>query len=199
MRRWLSFFASLALLNLADGFMTSTEEKEIEVIPNPYDEKACFSNLDGFLEPYYLLTKPLPTQPDTFQELSYAKVLSVPVPVYRMKQPARISESQLEFQLVLVKELSSAGKSSIHAVSVDLEVAKDSWFPGYYWSPLVMHCPEDNDYQHVGWKFTSLDQRAELPDFYALMVHIDERAKQGVEIRIGGLKAPGWMAARYTI
>jgi hypothetical protein len=69
MRRWLSFFASLALLNLANGFMTSTEEKEFEVIPNPHDDNVCFSDLDGFLEPYYLLTKPLPTQPDTWTTL----------------------------------------------------------------------------------------------------------------------------------
>jgi hypothetical protein len=203
MRPSLSFLLALALLSLANGFMTaaSAEEKEFEVIPNPHCENVCFSNLDGFLEPYYLLTNPLPTQPETFQELSYAKVMSVPVPVYRMKQPARLSEQQLEFQMVLVRDLSTAGKSNIHEVSVDFEKAKDSWFPGYYWSPLVLYCSEANEYQHVGWKFTSLldkQQRdADLPShFYALMVQMDDREKQALGIRIVGFRAPAWMAAK---
>jgi hypothetical protein len=206
MRYWLiCIIAALVLhLNLVHGFLTSTEqEKEFEVIPNPHSSdknNVCFSNnLDGFLEPYYLLTKPLPTQPDTFQDLSYAKVMTVPVPLYRMKQPARVSHNELEFQLVLVRELSSTGKSNIHAVTVELELAKDSWFPGYYWSPLVMACPETNDLQHVGWKFTALvedSQNNDLPHFYALMVRIDDREKKGVQISIGGVRAPGWMAAQ---
>lgn len=199
MHHRISFIVSLALFNLANGLLASPEEKEFEVIPNPYDtDTTCFPNLDGFLEPYYLLTKPLLTQPDTFQELSYAKIMSVPVPVYRMQQPARISEKQLEFQLVLVKDLSSSSKASIQAVPVDFEIAKDSWFPGYYWSPLVMSCGS-NGVQHVGWKFTALDKHAELPHFFALMVHIDDRSKQEIEIRIGGFKAPGWMARQITM
>ena len=186
----------------ANGLIVSSEEKEFEVIPNPHDDSSnsCASNLDGIFEPYYLLTKPIPTQPDTFQELGHTKIFSVSVPVYRMKQPARISERQLEFQLILVSELSASGKSTIQPVEVDMEVAKDSWFPGYYWSPLVMHCPENmNKYQHVGWKFTALNpEAADRPHFYALMVHIEEKEKQAIEIRIGGFRAPGWMANKVT-
>jgi hypothetical protein len=195
---WLICIAALVHLNLVHGFLTSTEqEKEFEVIPNPHSDKnVCFSNLDGFLEPCYLLTKPLSTQPDTFQDLSYAKVMTVPVPLYRMKQPARLSHKEFEFQLVLVRELSSTGKSNIHAVTVDFEHAKDSWFPGYYWSPLVMACPETNDFQHVGWKFTALDSQNDLPHFYALMVQMDDRKKKVLQISIGGVRAPGWMAAQ---
>ena len=206
MNRFLFLIVSLVLLASAvDALLASTEEQEFEVIPNPYqehnnDEDVCFSNLDNFLEPYHLLTKPLQTQPDTFQELSYAKVLTVPVPIYRMKQPARLSPRQLEFQLVLVRDLSSTGKASnIQAVTVDPAASHDSWFPGYYWSPLALYCPESNDYQHVGWKFTALDDAAELPHFYALMIQMDDRSKEGVQIRIGGFKAPGWIAARVTL
>ena len=81
--RYLLFL--VAWIGLVDGLLKSPEEKEFDVISNPHQQQSsdvmCFSNLDGFLEPYHLLTVPLPTQPDTFQELTYAKVMSVPVPV----------------------------------------------------------------------------------------------------------------------
>lgn len=170
----------------------SLEEKEIEVIPNPHGGSACAARrLDGFLEPYHLITKPITTQPDTFQELEFRKIMSVPIPVYRMKQPARLSEAQLEFQLVLVKDLAKAGRALIHESPVAKERAMDSWYPGYYWTPLVMTCTE-GAWQHVGWKFTSVNENQGLPYFYALMVNIGEdETTQGV--RVGGFKAPGWM------
>lgn len=131
------------------------------------------------------------TQPDTFQELDFRKVLTVPISVYRMKQPACLSEAQLEFQLVFVKDLAKAGKASIHEAPVEKERAMDSWFSGYYWTPLVMTCTA-GAWQHVGWKFTALNEGEGLQQFYALMVSIDEEEKtEGVQI--GGFKAPGWM------
>ena len=55
---------------------------------------------------------------------------------------------------------------------------------------------------NVGWKFTAVPERYQqhdginnkqnLPHFYALMVQLDEtKTKEGV--RVGGFKAPGWM------
>jgi hypothetical protein len=171
----------------------SVDEQEVEVIPNPHDAACQSRRLDGFLEPAHLLIKPLPTQKDTFQELVYHNVLTVPVPVYRMKQPERISSSELQFQLILVKDLAKSGKALIHESPVEPEKAMDSWFLGYYWTPLLMSCG-DESWQHVGWKFTALrpDQSESLNEFYALMVQIDEQESvQG--IRIGGFKAAGWM------
>jgi hypothetical protein len=173
----------------------SVEEQEVEVIPNPHDAACKSRRLDGFLEPAHLIIKPLPTQKDTFQELVYLKVLTVPVPVYRMKQPERLSSSQFQFQLILVKDLAKPGKALIHESPVEPERAMDSWFLGYYWTPLLTSCG-DKSWQHVGWKFTALrpDQSESLTEFFALMVQIDEQ-KSVEGIRIGGFKAPGWMVA----
>lgn len=130
----LSFrFLLLALLLInVESLFNSVEEKEIEVIPNPHDPydavKSCPTRLDWLLEPYNLITKPLTTQADTFHGLTYAKVLTVPVPVYSMKQPARISSSEFQFQLVLVNQVSTAATSFLHEIPIDLKVAKDSWF-----------------------------------------------------------------------
>jgi hypothetical protein len=188
------FFAVLLVFLPFATSLLSLEEIEIEVIPNPHAQACASRRLDGLWEPYHLITKPLPTQEDTFRELVYRKVLTVPVPVYRFKQPARLSPSQLEFQIVLVKDLSHAARAVIHESPVELERAMDSWFLGYFWTPLVMSCG-DEDWQHVGWKFTALeDNHALSPQhFYALMVNMDEKDESTQGIRIGGFKAPGWM------
>jgi hypothetical protein len=210
----------LLLTSSVESLFHATEEKEIEVIPNPYDSskaaESCTTtgtSLDGLLEPYQLLTKPIQTQADTFQSLDYVTVLTVPVPVYTMKQPARLSAGQLEFQLVLVQQIaSSAAMESLHEVPVDPAAAKDSWFPGYTWAPLVMTCnsnsnSDNNDtdidtdtgYQHVGWKFTATAEdsastsSSSLPFFYALMVHVEKKESVTQAVRLGGFKAPGWM------
>ncbi|CAB9501253.1 expressed unknown protein [Seminavis robusta] len=193
----------LLLLTTSDGFLVSVaDEQDIEVVSNPHSPDTCVAGafLDALLEPYHLIVKPMLTQMDTFQELSYAKVLTVPVPIYTMKQPARLSAAQLQFQLVLVKDVSAGTLNLIYEVPVPMEQAKDSWFPGYYWTPIIMGCSKDQGYNHVGWKFTKLEQNNSendihhdmLPHFYALMVKVDNKEKtEG--LRVGGFKAPGWM------
>jgi hypothetical protein len=156
--------------------------------------------------PDHLITKPVTTQADTFQGLSYAKVLTVPVPVYSMKQPARISAGELQFQLVLVNQVSTASASFLHEIPVDPNDAKDSWFPGYAWAPLVMTCGGGGGdssetapgYQHVGWKFTALTSESAMPSFYALMVQFDKKNEIAEGVRLGGFKAPGWMVTGIT-
>lgn len=190
----------------------SSEEEEIDVIPNPFqNQTTCATMVDFFVESQYLLTKPLVTQKDTFQDLGYAKIMNVPVPVYRMKQPERIAKAQLEFELILVQELSEYGLSSIREVPVNFEQAKDSWFPGYFWSPLVMDCPgekvvqvegeisHESASQHVGWKFEAWGYKREdpsaVPHFYALMVRTETKKKLLEErVYLAGFKAPGWMS-----
>lgn len=214
-----------------DAFLVSTaEDQDIEVIANPHQQAndngggTCFAGstragtgmmLDKLLEPYQLIVTPMITQPDSLQEMSYAKILTVPVPVYKMKQPTRISAAELEFQMVLVKGLGGGAPASrrIQEVPYPMEQAMDSWFLGYYWTPLVMSCDggdDDDDgehWQHVGWKFTAVPQnlvaddpnndnnkkkKGKLPHFYALMVQMDE-TKSREDVRVGGFKAPGWM------
>lgn len=185
------FLAILLLLDYSSAFRT-LNEKEIEVVPNPHGHACTSRRLEGFLEPYHLLTKPLATQDDTFRELVYRKVFSVPIPVYRMKQPLRLSALQLEFQLVLVKDLAHGAKALIRETPVEQERAVDSWFTGYYWTPLAMQCA-DEGWQHVGWKFTALQDNHGLPQFYALMVNIAEEEESTQGILVGGFKAAGWM------
>jgi hypothetical protein len=208
-------FLVFVLLSLvtssSNGFLVSVaDDQEIEIVANPHSEDNVCSGsalLDRLLEPYQLIIKPVMTQADTFQELSYAKVLTVPVPVYTMKQPERLSVRQLEFQLVLVKGLAAGTANLLQEVPVPMEQAVDSWFPGYYWTPIIMACGgNDNNFQHVGWKFTVIDKEDTttsnsnnnnnnntlLPHFYALMVQMNRKEKtQG--LRIGGFRAPGWM------
>lgn len=200
-------------------------EPDVEVITNPHDKRdfdgsGCHQPVSTtmtqqLLEPYYLITVPMITQPDTFQEVTEVKIMSVSVPVYRMKQPARLSSAQHSFQLILVKELGHGAAPLVQEVPVDMRYAKDSWFPGFYWTPIVIptmsSSSECNDidqqqqqqWQHVGWKFTSLgggdntnnDNSGGFTHFYALMVNVEEKEqKQG--IRVGGFQAPGWMVAR---
>jgi hypothetical protein len=184
------------LASFSDAFMVSVaEEQELEVISNPHSQPAtgCGARVDTLLQPNQLILHPMVTQADTFQELIYAKVLTVPVPVYSMKQPARLSAAELPFHLVLVQELGSRPSHPIQTVPVPMEQARDSWFPGYFWAPLVMQCGE-NHWQHVGWKFTSLSEDSRYSHFYALMVQLD--TKQTTQaLRIGGFQAPGWMVA----
>ena len=188
-------------VHAVDSLLIKPDEKDFQVVPNPHQDEVCFPNLDGFLEPHHLIMTPMTTQPDTFQEVVYAKIMSIPVPVYRMKQPTRISAAQLEFSLILVKDLSLTGQKNIQVIEMDdLETQKDSWFPGYYWNPIALHCPGDNQVQHVGWKFTALDpnnnNNNNLPHFYALMIKMKNQKHEGSAISLAGMRAPGWIMTK---
>ena len=184
---------SFVLVLQSSAFLSSLEEKEIEVISNPHvrdhQETSCGASLQLLLQPHLLLLKPKIPQQDTFQDITFAKVLTVPVPVYRMKQSYRISVDELEFSIVLVRDL--ATHVNIYETPVDSDRARDSWFVGTMWTPIVYKCP--HSVQHVGWKFTSVNG-AESDSFYALVVHITKRESNNL-IQIGTLQAPGWMAA----
>ena len=113
------------------------------------------------------------TQVDTFQEITYAKVLSVSVPIYRMKQPHRLSSAEYGFSLVLVRDL--ATHVNVLETPVKREQALDSWFVGYMWAPIVYRCSNNSDL-HIGWKFTN-DSGNEF--FYALIIDMNKRQKTG--------------------
>ena len=161
----------------------------------------CKPHLETLIDPRHLIVQTMQVQADTFLEMTEAKVFSVPIPVYRMKQPSRLSEAELEFQMVLVKDLNKYGTGIVTSVPVEMEKAADSWFPGYFWSPLVMQCGPDSDVsQHVGWKFERLARNATLtlPHFYAVLVEVTKKERTNTVaagVYVGGFQAPGWMAS----
>lgn len=174
----LRFVLAVILLAPTCALLRSLEEKEIDVIPNPHDDAnqevtSCSASLQLLMQPHYLITKPMTTQVDTFQEITHAKVLSVSVPIYRMKQPHRLSSAEYGFSLVLVRDL--ATHVNVHETPVKREQALDSWFVGYMWAPIVYRCSNNSDL-HIGWKFTN-DSGNEF--FYALLVDINKRQKTG--------------------
>lgn len=189
----LRFFVTFLLLLQASAFLPSLEKNEIEVIPNPHvtqQDMACITALQHLLQPYLLLTKsPIITHDDTFQDITFAKVLTYPVPIYHMKQPYRLSTNELDFSMVLVRDL--ATHVNVHETPVDPEKARDSWFVGTMWTPIVYKCA--SSVQHVGWKFTNVNGD-DSNSFYALLVNVNKRKTDSM-IQIGSLQAPGWMAA----
>jgi hypothetical protein len=171
---------SVLLLAPTRALLRSLEEKEIDVVPNPHDDAnqevvSCSASLQLLMQPHYLMTKPMTTQVDTFQEITYAKVLSVPVPIYRMKQPSRLSSAEYGFSLVLVRDL--ATHMNVYETPVERERAVDSWFVGFMWTPIFYRCSNNSDL-HIGWKFAS-DSDNGNEFFYALLVDINKRQKTG--------------------
>jgi len=150
------------------------------------------------------------TQPDSLIEVTTRKVLSVPVPVYHFRQPARISAAELPFKIVLVSDIDTAPSNSLHAIPVDPAVAVDSWFVGYSWAPVIYSagCGSSGPV-HVGWKFTNNSRGGEF--FYALIVDAqDEEKTAALRVGVGalgeaiadsltiGTRAPGWMIDLLT-
>jgi hypothetical protein len=178
-------------------YSPSLEEQEIEVTTNPHifqDERGapplCSLDVQHLLSPHLLMTHLVPTQQDTFLNIRHAKVFTQPVPVYTMKQPARLNPAELKFDLVLVRDLMT--HDGVMEIPVDLQASMDSWFPEHHWTPIVHKCTSsDAPYQHVGWKFA----RDSGETFYALLVQVDER-RQHDPILVRGFKAAAWMMER---
>eukprot|EP00586_Coscinodiscus_wailesii_P013918 CAMPEP_0172498524 /NCGR_PEP_ID=MMETSP1066-20121228/113486_1 /TAXON_ID=671091 /ORGANISM="Coscinodiscus wailesii, Strain CCMP2513" /LENGTH=229 /DNA_ID=CAMNT_0013271821 /DNA_START=85 /DNA_END=774 /DNA_ORIENTATION=- len=214
----LTFVTLLTFLSPSQALLHhSTEQSDVEVISNPHDisekntngnngicasddtSSSCQPHL--LLAPHFIITKPKVTQPDTLESISHHKILSVPVPIYKFRQPARLSSLQLPFNLILVKDIPVDGQSSIVEVPVDLMESSDSWFPGYRWIPIMCteQCPGEEI--HVGWKFQSLIDDGDY--FYALIVQIKKKERDdagvvGIVDRVAdiltvGVRAPEWM------
>mmetsp|Transcript_18257 Transcript_18257/g.38346 ORF Transcript_18257/g.38346 Transcript_18257/m.38346 type:complete len:227 (+) Transcript_18257:37-717(+) len=194
--------------------LSATEESEVRVVPNPHAcpeephdgpvSAACGASASCepslLLSPHRILRTPMATQPDTLVEVTTKKVLSVPVPVYHFRQPARLSSAELPFRLVLVSDIDTApAQGTLHQLPVDPEMAWDSWFPGYAWTPVVYSGCEYP--VHVGWKFTAVSGEF----FYALIIDAKEEEKGAVQFTVGalgemiaeslniGTRAPSWM------
>jgi hypothetical protein len=201
-------------------------ETEVEITANPHDDHNstlssasslssswghcsstnCVSNLQNLLDPANIFMHVLKTQTDTLKEIEMITLSKSSssdsdirtIPIYTFQQPNRISTRQLPFQLLLVTELTAP-----HGITtVDQKTASDSWFPGYYWSVVVVCDCASFTFQHVGWKFTSslatttttttsVAGQDYEESFYALIVHLDKKETQ--QVRVFGMQAPGWM------
>jgi len=202
---------------------SSLEESEIEATGNPHvkafcdDQKSkggepeysecspsyCQPNL--LLQPHRILHTPMKTQSDTFLGIVTKKVLSVPIPIYQFKQPRRLSELELPYEMVLVSDIDgAAGGGLIREVPVDPKMSVDSWFVGYRWSPIM--CGES---LHVGWKFEKIGNPTEF--FYALIVSMKKKedesvmtaassfAEAVVDMLSIGTRAPKWMISASSL
>jgi hypothetical protein len=89
---------------------------------------------------------------------------------------------------------------SVETLPVDAKQAVDSWFPGYYWSPLI--CTKCDTPLHLGWKFTPVSADAQVSFFALIVDYAGDRKQQqnsvfvdvAEELRIG-VQAPSWMVA----
>jgi hypothetical protein len=195
------------------------DQEDIQVTVNTFNEtikrnskqqctSPCVSNLQSIVKPEKLISTLYKTQKDTLQGIRMVSINGggVDVPLYQFKQPRRISDQELPFQLLLVSEMDDTP----HQINVvhDMAVASDSWFPGYFWSVVVICDCSALEYRHVGWKFTSLtdpssssSSSSSSDSFYALTVHSintvtkKEVATSAEAVRVFGMAAPGWMLA----
>jgi len=194
-------------------FFSAAEESEVQAISNPHCSDASEKNptcLDQgyghhlFLSPHRIIVTPKATQSDTLIGITTKKILTVPVPIYHFHQPARLSEVQLPFQLVLISDIDD--RRGLHEIATPPAQSADSWFPGYHWLPIVYVSCEHP--QHVGWKFTSPTTG---DFFYALIVATSEKDKEtAARVGIGaigeavaevlhiGTRAPLWMIDTLT-
>ncbi|KAK3272358.1 hypothetical protein CYMTET_19346 [Cymbomonas tetramitiformis] len=182
----------------------------VQVVGNPHAHLSkgnlgtCDAELHGgctsenLVNPLSIIVEPLATQHDTLLKVVTKRYLGFPAPIYHFKQPARLSELELPFKLLLLRNLDT---EFLVEVQVPRKQASDSWFPGYSWS--IVLCQQCGDTMHLGWKFTNLTEQG--GHFYALIVdHSDENNRAtAVSTAVDflseqlhfGVKAPTWMLA----
>mmetsp|Transcript_2011 Transcript_2011/g.4393 ORF Transcript_2011/g.4393 Transcript_2011/m.4393 type:complete len:233 (+) Transcript_2011:88-786(+) len=225
--RWISAAILVAVLQAAATtnahLLSSTEESEVRVVPNPHsscphDEAtseahpgcgapASSCETSFLLSPHQIIRTRMATQSDTLVEVTSKRVLSASVPVYRFRQPARLSPLELPFRLILVRDIDAAPKGSLHHIPVHPSAAADSWFPGYAWSPVVYSGCGEGGPVHVGWRFANSSGEF----FYALIVDAKDEERTAVSFGVAGAlgeaiaeslnvgtRAPGWMVDLLT-
>ncbi|CAK9013725.1 unnamed protein product [Durusdinium trenchii] len=113
----------------------------------------------------------LPVQADSFIGMEEHEVQGLKVNLYNFKQPARLSELQLPFKLLLLR---SVDLTDTQLYEVPMKQAVDSWFPGFAWSILL--CKRCQG-RHLGWKFTPTST-TDGSAFYALIVEAAKEARK---------------------
>ena len=177
----------------------------LEAPGNPHTDEATACCPAQAIPPDTVLPSALALrrQADTFVSTRRAKHIDREVDVFTFRQPRRLSERMLPFELALVSGIDPSG---IVELAADPDDSKDSWFPDYAWSHFIV-CTSDANPKHLGWRFTKRSAGGAGPSsFVALIVRAHEQnAAQGVggnaeELRQGvplavGADAPGWMVA----
>lgn len=180
----------------------------VAVTGNPHGSAKCFTHEEPStaagggaacecpaqaLSPQNLALDPVEPQGDTFLTVVKKKWMNFEIPVYHFKQPERLSELQLPFKVVRVKQLDPTG---IVELSVPPRMSADSWFVGYSWS--IVMCQQCQHPLHLGWRFTSNANPQDF--FYALIVSYGDNKENagGLASKIAGalhigIKAPEWM------
>ena len=165
------------------------------------DEVACGCSAMAVSPAHLRALPPSAVQPDTFRARRTARYLGAPVTIWDFQQPARLSDRELPFSLLLVDTVNAEGTFELPAPSP--EQAADSWFVGYSWSVIGCQCGDGGGAKHLGWKFAAPTGDA----FFALIVLAtpeSEAAAQPVletqalaegEILAVGQDAPKWMLA----
>ncbi len=144
----------------------------------------------------------LEKQADTFLGLRTVKHLGQPIEVLSFRQPSRLSELELPFELVLSTSIDPSGIVEVEAPPAD---AHDSWFPDYAWRHWVVCDAGVGQPTHLGWRFERKSGSAGPgPDhFYALIVRAErregegeaaarERAAAAAALHVG-VEAPSWL------
>jgi len=104
----------------------------------------------------------LHVQGDTFLKSEEKHVAGTEVNIYHFKQPSRLSELELPFKILPLRQVDL---TDLEVIEVAPQQALDSWFPGYAWSIIVcLRC----EGRHLGWKFTPTGPHGTA--FYALIV-----------------------------
>ena len=152
---------------------------------NPYDasaQPACCPAQAMPPHAFLMDELALSRQEDTFVHVRQRKHLGKAVHVFTFKQPHRLSEQELPFDLVLVRgEIPSEGIVEIPAPAPE---SSDSWFPDYTWSHFVI-CSTGDRPHHLGWRFSrKASARGAGPDsFVALIVRPIQKE---VEVEVQG-------------
>eukprot|EP00747_Dinoflagellata_sp_TGD_P185969 gnl/TRDRNA2_/TRDRNA2_42769_c0_seq1.p1 gnl/TRDRNA2_/TRDRNA2_42769_c0~~gnl/TRDRNA2_/TRDRNA2_42769_c0_seq1.p1 ORF type:complete len:218 (+),score=54.89 gnl/TRDRNA2_/TRDRNA2_42769_c0_seq1:43-696(+) len=125
----------------------------------------------------------LAVQTESLLKLEQRAVAGIEVDIYHFKQPRRLSELELPFKVLPLRQVEL---TDIEVMEVSPRQALDSWFPGYAWSILICARCEGT---HIGWKFTPT---AGGEAFYGLIVETldkeEEDALAAAEGRLGVLE-----------
>lgn len=191
----------MLLVVMSPLMVESLQLEAVIPISNPHIPKSGVCSAQT-IDPTQIIAAPMATQTDTFLGLHTVKIMGIPVPLYRFKQPSRLSELELPFKLLLLRHVPM---DSLTLLQVPRLLAEDSWFPGYRWSVAVCEsCGGKGDSIHIGWQFTHINGG---DTFFALIVMSKQTEAEGARsglmaladvLQIGQV-SPQWVLALLTV
>ena len=193
----------VAFSTAGGGVVEATGNPHIESSGTPEKCNSGASGASGGCVPQItvesVVSLPLATQSDTHMRTLQVKHQGIPLTIYLFKQPSRLSDLELPFKILPLRQLDL---TNIFEIIVDPKDALDSWFPGYVWSILVCTTANGSEGQtHIGWKFTGptdsfygviVDYKENEEEVAVGPLSISEIIAEGLSI---GMPAPAWMLA----